>query len=136
MTRCVLTILLSVFIAFPSVAQDLKGRAHVVDGDTLWLGNIKVRLNGLDAPERGQPRYRAATKELERLVAGQIVLCKLNGEKSYDRYIGSCFVGDTDLAAAVIASGNALDCPRYSGGRYRKYETSDATRFIRQASYC
>jgi micrococcal nuclease len=109
---------------------------RVVDGDTLWLGNVKVRLNGIDAPERGMPRFRAATDTLKRLVAGQIVLCRLNGEKSYDRFIGTCFVGEVDVAAAVIASGNALDCARYSGGRYRKFETSDARRKIRQAKYC
>ena len=62
--------------------------------------------------------------------------CRLNGEKSYDRYIGICYVGEYDLAASVIATGNALDCARYSGGRYRKFETPDARRFIQQAPYC
>jgi endonuclease YncB( thermonuclease family) len=33
--------------------REIKGRVQVVDGDTLWLGRIKVRLNGIDAPERG-----------------------------------------------------------------------------------
>ncbi len=122
--------------AIPANAQEVRGRAKVIDGDTLWLGGVKIRLNGIDAPERGQARYRAATKTLQRLVAGRTVVCKLNGDTSYDRYIGTCFVEETDLAAAVIASGNALDCARYSGGRYRKFETKDARRYIRQAGYC
>lgn len=120
----------------PAISQDIKGRVQVVDGDTLWIGRIKVRLNGIDAPERGHARYRAATQALQRAIAGKIVLCRLNGERSYDRYIGSCYVDGHDLAAAVIASGNALDCARYSGGRYRPYETPDARRYIRQATYC
>lgn len=117
-------------------AKDIKGQARVVDGDTLWLGNVKIRLNGIDAPERGKASYRDATRALERLVANKVVVCELNGDKSYDRFIGSCYVGKTDVAAAVIASGHALDCARYSGGRYRKFETEDARRRIRPASYC
>ena len=69
-------------------------------------------------------------------MAGRVVICCLNGETSYDRYVGSCYVDGHDLAASVIATGNALDCPRYSGGRYRKFETPDARRHIRQAPYC
>ncbi len=117
-------------------SQEIKGYVRVVDGDTLWLGRIKIRLNGIDAPERGRPRYTAATRALQQVTYGKIVTCVLNGEKSYDRYIGRCFVGPADVAAAVIASGNALDCARYSGGRYRRYETPDARRYIRQAPYC
>ena len=133
----VLSVLLVMcLVAVPANAQELKGRAKVIDGDTLWLGGVKIRLNGIDAPERGQARYRAATRTLQRLVAGRTVVCKLNGDKSYYRYIGTCSVGETDLAAAVIASGNALDCARYSGGRYRKFETKDARRHIRRARYC
>ncbi|MZR14267.1 thermonuclease family protein [Maritimibacter sp. DP07] len=108
----------------------------MVDGDTLWLGRIKVRLNGIDAPERGQPRFAAATRALRDVTRGQVVTRRLNGEKSYDRYIGSCFVGSVDVAAFVIASGNALDCARYSGGRYRSLETQEARRYITQAPYC
>ena len=122
--------------ASPVDASEIKGRARVIDGDTLYVGRIKVRLNGIDAPERGQARFRAATRALQGLVAGKVVLCRLNGDTSYDRYIGSCYVDGYDLAAAVISTGNALDCPRYSGGRYRKFETADARRYIRQALYC
>ena len=129
-------IVFAVCVSSPVTAQELKGRARIIDGDTIWLAGVKIRLNGIDAPEAGQPRFRAAARALEKVTAGKIVECQLNGEKSYDRYIGVCFVGETDVAAAVIASGNALDCRRYSGGRYKKFETPDARRFIRQAPYC
>ena len=117
-------------------ATDIKGKARVIDGDTLYVANIKIRLNGIDAPERGQPRFKAATRALQSLVAGEIVSCRLTGDTTYDRFVASCFVGSYDLAASVIATGNALDCARYSGGRYRQYETEDARRYIRQARYC
>lgn len=136
MKRLLLLIFALAIVATSAQAAEIKGRARVIDGDTLWVGRIKVRLNGIDAPERGKPRYRAATQVLEKLVAGKTVVCRLNGDKTYDRYVGVCYVGEADLAASVIASGNALDCARYSGGRYRKYETKDARRYIRQAPYC
>ena len=136
MTRLLALILASALMTTAAHAAEIKGRARVIDGDTLWVGRIKIRLNGIDAPERGQPRYRAATQTLQKLVAGKTVVCRLNGDKTYDRYVGVCYVGKYDLAASVIASGNALDCARYSGGRYRKYETKDARRYIRQAPYC
>ncbi|WP_133487918.1 thermonuclease family protein [Aliiroseovarius marinus] len=136
MTRLLLLIFALATLATAAQAAEIKGRARVIDGDTLWVGKIKIRLNGIDAPERGKARYRAATQALQKLVAGKIVVCHLNGDKTYDRYVGICYVGEHDLAASVIATGNALDCARYSGGRYRKFETKDARRYIRQAPYC
>ena len=136
MTRLLILLLALALTTTAAHAAEIKGRARVIDGDTLWVGRIKIRLNGIDAPERGHPRYRAATQTLQKLVTGKTVICRLNGEKAYDRDVGVCYVGKYDLAASVIASGNALDCARYSGGRYRKYETKDARRYIRQAPYC
>lgn len=129
-------IFLSILFAFPACATEIKGRALVIDGDTVWISGVKVRLKGIDASERGQPRFRNASRTLKRLVASQTVICHLNGERNQDRYIGTCFVERVDLAAAVIASGNALDCARYSGGQYRHLETPEARHLIRPAPYC
>ena len=41
-------------LAVPADAREIKGRARVIDGDTLYVGQVKKRLNGIDAPERGQ----------------------------------------------------------------------------------
>lgn len=34
------------------VVADISGPVRVVDGDTLWVGETKVRLHGIDTPER------------------------------------------------------------------------------------
>jgi endonuclease YncB( thermonuclease family) len=53
------------------------------------------------------------------LTRGQNVSCSLTGERSYDRTIGTCYVGDTDLTATIIRQGACARCPRYDpGGRY------------------
>jgi len=47
-------------IAFidPAVADS------VVDGDTLYVGRLKYRLCGIDAPKRNDPGYRQAKRHL------------------------------------------------------------------------
>lgn len=68
---------------------------RVIDGDTIWVRSIygykdgqlfKVRLADVDAPERGEPGFSEATRELNELLhlAGCIVLDVDN--PPYDRY--------------------------------------------------
>ncbi len=45
-------VLTALAIASPVDARELKGRARVIDGDTLYVGQVKVRVNGIVAPER------------------------------------------------------------------------------------
>ena len=60
------------------------------------------------------------------LANGKRVSCELTGAKTYDRLVGTCYLGDQDIGVAVIAAGLALDCPRYSDGRYAEYEVAAA----------
>ena len=56
MFRLVLTLIL---ILPMSVAMaDVTGKPHVVDGDTIWIGETKIRLHGIDAPEAKQECLR------------------------------------------------------------------------------
>jgi micrococcal nuclease len=102
-----------------AIDPNLSGTVtHVRDGDTIEVSGVPVRLNGVSAPE-GRERYGAeATAFMRELVAGKDVRCILNGERSYDRVIGRCFLDGQDIGAAIIETGWARDCPRYSGGRY------------------
>jgi endonuclease YncB( thermonuclease family) len=36
------------------VGADLSGAALITDGDTITISGVKVRLNGIDTPERNQ----------------------------------------------------------------------------------
>lgn len=51
-------------------------------------------------------------------------------------WVRTCLIGDTNLSAAVVAAGHALACMRYSGGRYRQFETPAAKLRNRRAGYC
>ncbi len=101
------------------VSADVSGRARVLDGDTIEVSGVRVRLQGLHCPEAGEPGGGAATNAMRGLTRGQHVTCSLTGERSYDRIIGTWHVGDTDLTAAIIRQAVCARCPRYDpGGRY------------------
>jgi hypothetical protein len=53
---------------------------HVRDGDTLELGGMAIRLQGLAAPEGDESGDAEATKAIRPLVDGRRLRCELNGE--------------------------------------------------------
>jgi len=133
--------ILALGIITPAHATTLQGKVvKVRDADTIEIatnqGRYAVRLNGVDAPELKERGGQAGKRWMQRTYVNAIVTCEFNGQKTYDRYVAVCFDRNgTDIGAAVIAAGHARDCPRYSGGRYRKYET-DASRTIPSKRYC
>ena len=50
---------------------------HVVDGDSLYIEGVEpqIRLWGVDAPERDEEGYKAATDALTRLAKGKRIIC-------------------------------------------------------------
>jgi len=58
---------------------------------------------------------------------GQIITARLDGERSFDRLVATCFLPDgRDIGAEIIRKGLALDLPHFSGGKYRHYEPDGA----------
>lgn len=98
-----------------------------------WRG---ARLNCVDGPERSNRYGRDAKAFMQWLVMAKVVVCNLTGARTYDRWIGTCFLDDQDIGAIAIAQGHALDCARYSGGAYRELETAAARRRLSRAAYC
>jgi endonuclease YncB( thermonuclease family) len=97
---------------------------------------VPVRLQGVDAPELGTASGRDAKRWMVGYLRGKGIECDLTGERTYDRYVGVFYADGKDIGAAVIAAGYALDCRRYSGGRYRHLETPAARSRPPQARYC
>lgn len=94
---------------------------RIVDGDTFYLSGVKarIRLWGLDAPELSERGGNASKRALREIAHGRRVLCKEIDIDRFDRIVGQCFLPDGgDVAALMIASGNARDYARYSGGYY------------------
>ena len=108
----------------------------VRDGDTIEVGKIPIRLNGVSAPELNEPLGPQSKAFMVDLVMEKSVRCELDGSKTHDRFVGICYLDEQDIGARVIANGLALDCPRFSGGRYADYEVKGAVMLMKLPKYC
>jgi endonuclease YncB( thermonuclease family) len=114
--------------------QVLRGRCWVIDGDTIMIGNTRLRLAGIDAPELDHPYGKQSKWALVQMCKGQTVTAHIRPELSYDRLVAECYLPDgRDLAAELVRRGLALDWPKFSGGKYRHLETDDARRRLWRA---
>lgn len=109
--------------ATPALAQEITGPAEAADGDTLSLGDMRIRLFGIDAPELDQSCDRggeawacgeAAKAELAKLVQGNSVTCLGHETDAYDRLVATCRVGRLDLGEAMVGAGWAIAYTQYS----------------------
>ncbi|WP_420861409.1 thermonuclease family protein [Algirhabdus cladophorae] len=104
-------------------SRKLKGKAYIIDGDTIVIHKIKIRLAGIDAPELDQPWGQKSKWEMVKICKGQVIDVELTGETSYDRLVGTCFLPDgRDIGAEIIKAGLALDGGHFSKGKYRHLE--------------
>lgn len=97
---------------------------QVVDGDSLRIGDARVRLHGIDAPELAQtcdrpqggtwPCGRWSRSRLADLVQGQRLDCTDLGADRYDRRLARCTLGGQDIAAQMVAMGAATAYRRFS----------------------
>jgi len=113
---------------------------NIVDADTIDVGRDRVRLNGISADERGKPTYNSCKREVVSIIRkSSEVICFMSGEMTYNREVGECFVVNNgvqeDLNRLIVESGCARDCRRYSGGYYKKYETTKSKQ-LDLPNYC
>jgi endonuclease YncB( thermonuclease family) len=114
----------------------ITGPARVVDGDTVDVAGIRVRLKGVDAAERGTDLGEAARVIMMTILDGGPLTCRLTGEHTWRREVGYCFTAEgVDINKEIIAQGAALSCPRYDA-RYLKFEQADAVAAQARAHYC
>lgn len=105
----------------------LTGAAYVTDGDTIKINKTQVRLFGIDAPEMNHPYGKKAKWALHKLCKDQIVRAEITDVDDHGRTVAHCYLQDgRDLSAEMVKQGLAIDWPKFSGGKYRDLETSDA----------
>jgi endonuclease YncB( thermonuclease family) len=118
----------------PQAGTILKGQCWVIDGDTIIINKVRLRLAGIDAPELDHPYGQKAKWALVQLCKGHVVTAHIKPELSYDRVVAECFLPDgRDLAAELVRVGMALDWSKFSGGKYRHLETEEARRKLWRA---
>lgn len=104
--------------------RQIKGRvSYVVDGDSLYLKGhkVQVRLWGVDAPERDERGFQAATDALYRMAHGQRVTCRVIEPDRYGRSVARCFLPDgREINRMMIEGGTTREYRRFSKGFYSR----------------
>lgn len=94
----------------------------VVDGDTLHVlskkGTYKIRLAGIDAPERGQAYGRRAKEYLQDLVGGRQVIAIVESKDRYGRFVANVKCQSRDICAEMIKAGYAWHYKQYDKNQY------------------
>ena len=106
------------------IAGEIYGRPVITDGDTMKISNNKIRLHGIDAPEKNQKCTKklkeyncgvVATEALIKKIGKNDVKCLTQRNRDrYRRFIGVCFVEKDDLNRWMVRNGYAVAYRRYS----------------------
>jgi endonuclease YncB( thermonuclease family) len=97
----------------------IVGYAWIVDGDSIRIRGISIRLQGIDAPEWDQSCTdaegrawlcgRAATRQLKERTRGQQLTCRPSARDRYGRVLAACSLQDgTELNAWMVREGWAV----------------------------
>ena len=100
------------------------GAIHVIDGDTLRVGGVKIRLHGIDAPELDQTcrtehgQAWACGRWVKEIVTdrleGKVARCEALGTDRYGRMIATCTVDGRNINAVIVEDGLAFAYRKYS----------------------
>jgi endonuclease YncB( thermonuclease family) len=107
-----------------AAAEEILAPARVIDGDTVDVAGLAIRLEGIDAPELAQTCRdagggevacgRDAARHLEMLIGGREILCTGTARDGYGRLIARCDAGSGDLGRQMVADGAALAFAKFS----------------------
>lgn len=124
----------AILAASPSIAQIAKrevieGFGKAKDGDGIFVGDIEIRLAGIDAPELDQVcadkvgiRYKCGEKAkavLGNLLSKGTLYCQSRGKERYDRDLAECWVlGEsgsiTNVNETMVKAGMAFASTKFS----------------------
>lgn len=109
-------LLLASCVAF---AATITGKVvGVADGDTFTLltaenRQVKIRLHGIDCPEKAQPFGTRAKQYTSELVFGKQVRVEITDTDRYGRIIAIVYAGRTNLNESLLLAGYAWHYARY-----------------------
>jgi endonuclease YncB( thermonuclease family) len=99
---------------------ELKGNVvGVSDGDTITAldenkRDYRVRLLGIDAPEKNQAYGVRAKENLSRLVFGKAIIVRFEKKDRYGRILGIVYVNESDINLEQVKAGLAWHYKKYS----------------------
>ena len=108
-------ILFTISFAYSSEKNIVKGKASIIDGDTIKINNEKIRLAGIDAPEKNKIGHEFSKKKLKEKIGNNIVICirELKPDP-WGRTVAECFIDGKSLSSFMVKNGYACDYVKYS----------------------
>ena len=104
-------------------AKTIIGIATVIDGDTIHINNNKIRLLGIDAPEKNQTCLhedknwecgKQSTFELKKIINEKNVKCQTTDIDKYKRYVAICYINNLNINQTMVRKGWAIAYRYYS----------------------
>ena len=95
-----------------------KGIPKIIDGDTVWFGKDKLRIQGMDAPESAQSCFKEgkeyycgeeSTKFMAKLFDDSETVCIADEKDKYGRWLATCHnKNNGNLAETMVKEGMAV----------------------------
>ena len=117
--RLITISLFSLLMCFPVQAGTISGSVvRITDGDTVVVLDAnkvqyKIRLVGIDAPEKKQAYGKKSKENLSDLVAGKYVVVEYDKLDRYKRVLGKILLNSKDMNLEQIKSGMAWHYKKY-----------------------
>lgn len=111
--------LATIFLAVPAFAGAIGGVVvGVSDGDTITVldagkQQYKIRLSGIDAPEKSQPYGESSKESLSEMVFGKTVSITWDKQDRYGRTVGKINLGGQDINLEQVRRGMAWHYKAY-----------------------
>jgi len=127
---------LTIFLVATALhADEIRGKVvSIADGDTITVLDSakvqhKVRLQGIDAPEKKQAFGTKSKEELSEKVGERDVVVTWTEKDRYDRLLGEVMIGNRHINLEMVQDGMAWHYKQYSKSK----ELADAEEKARQA---
>ena len=118
----------------PNPGTDLSCTVReVYDGDTVTAsceqGKLKVRVWGIDAPEKGQKPWGDESQEhLKQLVHGKVVQVQVTDTDRYGRSVARLYVTGQDAGLQMVHAGRAIVYEQYNDSQGYRDAQAEARR--------
>ena len=127
-----INIIFSLYFTSFLFSKEFNGKARVIDGDTIKIKNVNIRLFGIDAPEikqsckkiylsisifNFQKEYdcgKVSKKALSKKIQNKEIRCVSSTKDRYGRHIGICYLKDRDINKWLVRNGYAVAYKKYS----------------------